>query len=92
MTHQKTDYGHESAADRLRDMADTTTDRLNDAGRRAQEMASDVAEQARYYGDKAQDAAQQFKPFLDRSLKEQPLTTLAGAAVIGFLLGALWKK
>ena len=92
MTHQKTDYRHESTADRLRDMADTTSDRLKDAGERAQEMASDVAEQARQYGEKAQDAARQFRPFVDRSLREQPMTTLAVAAVIGFLLGALWKK
>ena len=92
MTQQKTDYRHESTADRLHDMADTTTDRLKDAGERAQEMALDVTEQARHYGAKAQDVAQQFKPSLDRSLKEQPMTTLVGAAVIGFLLGALWKK
>ena len=92
MTHQKTDYRHESTTDRLRDMADTTTDRLKDTGVRAQEIASDVAEQARQYGEKAQDAARQFKPFVDRSLREQPMTTLASAAVIGFLLGALWKK
>ena len=91
MTHQKTGY-HESTADRLRDMADTTTDRLKDAGEKAQEMASEVADQARQYGEKAQEAARQFKPFVDRSLKEQPMTTLAGAAVIGFLLGALWKR
>ena len=92
MTQQKTDYRHESTSDRLRDMADTATDRLKDAGERAQEMASDVAEQARQYGEKAQDAARQLKPFVDRSLKEQPMTTLVGAAVIGFLFGALWKK
>ena len=40
--------------DRLRDMAD---DRLKDAGEMAHEMASDLAEQARQYGEKAQDAA-----------------------------------
>jgi ElaB/YqjD/DUF883 family membrane-anchored ribosome-binding protein len=73
-------------------MAETTTDRLKDTGVRTQEIASDVAEQARQYGEKAQDAARQFKPFVDRSLREQPMTTLASAAVIGFLLGALWKK
>ena len=92
MTHQKTDYHHERTTDRLRDMADTTTDRLKETGVRTQEIASDVAEQARQYGEKAQDAARQFKPFVDRSLREQPMTTLASAAVIGFLLGALWKK
>ena len=92
MTYQKPDYRHESTSDRMRDMAETATDRLKDAGERAQEMASDVAEQARQYGEKAQDAARQFKPFVERSLKEQPMTTLVGAALIGFLLGALWKK
>jgi len=30
--------------------------------------------------------------FLRKSLKEQPLRTVAGAMVIGFILGALWKK
>ena len=92
MTQQKTDYPLESTSDRLRDVADTATDRLKDAGERAQEMTSDVAEQARQYGEQAQDAARQFKPFVDRSLKEQPMTTLVAAAVIGFLFGALWKK
>src|SRR5262245_46367737 len=92
MTNQKTGYPHKSAADHRRDKADTTVDRLKDAGERAQEMAVDAAAQAREYGEKAQHAARQFKPFVEKSLKEQPMTTLAGAAVIGFLLGALWKK
>jgi ElaB/YqjD/DUF883 family membrane-anchored ribosome-binding protein len=99
MTQQKSgyplDYGkstRQDAADRLRDMADTATEKLKDAGASAQEMADKVAVQAREYGEKAQEAAKQFKPFVEKSLKEQPMTTLAGAAVIGFLLGALWKK
>jgi hypothetical protein len=83
-TKQKTDYPHQSAADRRRDQADTTIDRLKGSGERAQEMALDVAEQAREYGEKAQLAARQFKPFVEKSLKEQPMTTLAGAAVVGF--------
>jgi ElaB/YqjD/DUF883 family membrane-anchored ribosome-binding protein len=90
MTDQKTDYHQES--DRLRDMAVTATDRLKDAGERAQEMASEVAKQARQYGEKAEDVAREFRPFVERSLSEQPMATLAAAAVIGFVLGALWKK
>jgi ElaB/YqjD/DUF883 family membrane-anchored ribosome-binding protein len=49
-------------------------------------------EHAREYADKAQDAAKEFKPFVEKSLKDQPMATLAGAAVIGFILGALWKR
>lgn len=82
----------EGVKDRLRDVADTATDKLKDAGESAQEMAGKVAEQAREYGEKAQDAARQVKPFVEKSLKEQPMTTLAAVAVIGFVLGALWKK
>jgi len=87
--HQKPDYRHERLTDRLHDAG---TDRLKDMGEKANQVASDVTEQARYYGQQAQDAARQFKPVLEKSLKEQPMTTLAGVALIGFLLGALWKK
>ena len=44
------------------------------------------------YGEKAQQAAQEFKPFVEKSIKEQPMSTLAAAAAIGFVLGAIWKK
>ena len=54
-----------------------------------QDTASKLAEQARQYAGKAQQAAQELKPFVERSLKDQPMATLAGAAVVGFLLGAL---
>jgi ElaB/YqjD/DUF883 family membrane-anchored ribosome-binding protein len=99
MTHQGSGYpaqparhAGEKGADRLREMADTATDQLKGVADRAQEMAGDVSQQARAYGEKAQDAARQVKPFVEKSLKEQPMTTLAAAAAIGFVLGALWKK
>ena len=89
MTNQK---AHENTADRLCDAGDTTPDQLKHAGATAQEMAANAAEQARQFGEKAQNSARQFIPFVERSLRDQPMTTLAGAAAIGFLLGALWKK
>jgi ElaB/YqjD/DUF883 family membrane-anchored ribosome-binding protein len=88
MTQQKSgstqSYGQggtEITKDRLRDMADTTG-----------EMAGRVADQAREYGEQAQEVAKQVRPFLDKSLRKNPMTTLAGAAVLGFVLGALWKN
>jgi ElaB/YqjD/DUF883 family membrane-anchored ribosome-binding protein len=99
MTQEKSGYpqgygpgGSETATDRLRDMADTATDKVKDVAADAQKMAGKVADQARQYGEQAQDAARQVKPFVEKSLKEQPMATLAGAAVLGFVLGALWKK
>ena len=82
----------EKGTERLREVADTATDQLKGAADRAQEVAGDVSRQAREYGEKAQDAARQVKPFVEKSLKEQPMTTLAAVAAIGFVLGALWKK
>jgi ElaB/YqjD/DUF883 family membrane-anchored ribosome-binding protein len=82
----------EGTKDRLREMADNATEQFKDATERAQEIAGQVSEQARQYGERAQAAAREFRPFVEKSAKEQPLVTLACAAVIGFVLGALWKK
>ena len=73
-------------------MADKASDQFKGAADSAQEIAGRVSEQAREYGEKAQELAKEFKPFVEKSLKEQPMTTLASAAIIGFVLGALWKK
>jgi ElaB/YqjD/DUF883 family membrane-anchored ribosome-binding protein len=56
------------------------------------QMAGKFAERALEYGEKAQDAVSNFKPYVEKSMKEQPMATLGVAAVIGFVLGALWKK
>jgi len=96
MTQQKSGYPYgqttETAKDRLRDMADATSETIKDAARSAQDKAGRVADQARDYGDQAQEVAKQVRPFLEKSLREKPMATLAGAAALAFVLGALWKK
>jgi ElaB/YqjD/DUF883 family membrane-anchored ribosome-binding protein len=95
MTQQRADYPLDytkGTGGPNRPQADTPIDKLKDIGEQAQDIAGRVSEQAQEYAAKAQDAARQFKPFVEKSLKEQPMTTLAGAAVIGFILGALWKR
>jgi len=99
MTEQKAgyplDYSKGSAdagKDRLREMADVATDKVMNVTESAEKIAGMVAEQAREYGDKAQEAVKNLKPYVDKSMKEQPMATLGVAAVIGFVLGALWKK
>jgi ElaB/YqjD/DUF883 family membrane-anchored ribosome-binding protein len=78
--------------DSVSDMAVTATDKVKDMAEGAQDMAGKVADQVREYGEQAQDAVKQVKPFVEKSLREQPMATLAGVAVLGFVLGALWKK
>jgi ElaB/YqjD/DUF883 family membrane-anchored ribosome-binding protein len=38
-----------------------------------------------------QQVAGNMKTALDKSIKDQPMATLAVAAIAGFVLGAIWK-
>jgi ElaB/YqjD/DUF883 family membrane-anchored ribosome-binding protein len=51
-----------------------------------------VADQGRQAGERMQEVAGNFKSALDKSLKDQPMATLATAAIAGFVIGALWKS
>jgi ElaB/YqjD/DUF883 family membrane-anchored ribosome-binding protein len=99
MTQQSADYPldytkgpHQPASDRLHETSDAAADRAKSATARAQEIGGKVTQQARDFGDKIEQAACNFKPLVATSMNEQPMGTLAAAAVIGFVLGALWKK
>ena len=58
----------------------------------AQRIDERAAQTARAYGEEAQAAAKRVRPFMEKSMKEQPMQTLAAAAAVAFLLGALWKR
>lgn len=79
-------------ADYPLDYTKTAGENPNDRLHETADTAGKVTEQAREYGEKAQEAVRQAKPRLEKSLREQPLITLAGVAALGFVLGALWKK
>jgi ElaB/YqjD/DUF883 family membrane-anchored ribosome-binding protein len=78
--------------DRPHDLADAVTDRFKEVTDDVRERVGQVAEQALQYAEMAQDAVRQFKPFVQKSLKEQPMTTVASFVLVGFVLGAMWKK
>jgi hypothetical protein len=61
---------------------DTTENGL--PGRVLEDLAGKAAEQARAYGDKAQKCVTAFRPYVKKSMKEQPMATLAVASVIGW--------
>ena len=98
MTHQRAEYPLDysktvdrQAADRVQNAADAAADKVADVAANAQELAGKVMEQAREYTEQAQEAAET-QPFVEKSMKEQPMATLAVAAAVGLVLGALWKK
>lgn len=55
------------------------------------ETADNIREGAREASESAQQVAENFQLAVDRSVRNQPLTTLALACVAGFVLGAIWK-
>ena len=83
-------YGRPS--DQFADLKEKATGELGKAADQAERMANRVAEQGRDAGERMQEVAGNFKGALDKSLKEQPMATLAMAAILGFVLGALWKS
>lgn len=79
------------AADRIADMKDEASDQIGKAAEHAENVANRVAEHGREAGERVQEVAGNFKGALDKSIKDQPMATIAGAAVLGFVLGAIWK-
>jgi len=82
----------DEATDQLGKLADQATDTFRDVTDQAQQFAGRMAEQGREAGEKVQEVAGNLKAAAHKSLKDQPMVTLAMAAVLGFVLGALWRK
>jgi len=72
------------------DLKEKATDQLKKVADRAEGLASDAIDQLRETG--AGEVAGNLKGAIDKSVKDQPMATLALAAAIGFVLGALWKS
>jgi ElaB/YqjD/DUF883 family membrane-anchored ribosome-binding protein len=82
----------EKATGQFEKMADRATDKFRDVADQAEDVANRVARQGRDAGERVQEVAGNFKGAVDRSVKDQPMATLAIAAAVGFVLGALWKS
>src|SRR5215467_6455610 len=89
-TMAQSTYGHPS--DQMADLKEKATDQFGKAADQAERMANRVAEQGREAGERMQEVAGNMKGALDKSVKDQPMATLAVAAMVGFVLGALWKS
>ncbi len=77
-----TQYGTSNTVDDIKGKARQTFDEASD---RAQEIAGQAKE---HVGEVASNV----KGAVDKSIKEQPLTTLLMAAAVGFVIGAIWKS
>lgn len=92
--NRDTDYsrGTEDLADKASDLASKAGEQLDRVAQDVESAARSVAEQGRQASEQVQVVAHNFKTAVDKSVREQPLTTLVLAAGIGFVIGALWKS
>ena len=74
------------------DLIDQGVDQVRKVAGRVEGLASGAAGQMREMSDRTGEVAGNFKGALDKSVKDQPMATLALAAAVGFVLGALWKS
>ena len=80
------------ASDQFGKTIDKVTDKAQGVARQVEDFAGRAAEQGREAGERVQEVAGNIKGAVDKSVKAQPMATLAAAAAVGFMLGALWKS
>lgn len=82
----------EKATEGFERLSDTAADRFGKAADTVESAASRVAAQGQEAGHQLQEAAGNVKSAVTKSVQNQPMVTLALAAAVGFVLGALWKS
>jgi ElaB/YqjD/DUF883 family membrane-anchored ribosome-binding protein len=73
------------------DLREKAGDQLGKVADHVENAARAVADQGREVAENVHKVAESFKTAVDTSVKEQPMATLAIAAILGFVLGAVWK-
>jgi ElaB/YqjD/DUF883 family membrane-anchored ribosome-binding protein len=89
-TKAGTDF-KDKATESFEKFAESAADRVGRVAGTAEEVATRVAAQGREAGQQVQEVAGNIKGAVDKSVKNQPMATLALIAAVGFVLGALWK-
>lgn len=93
---QNTTYGTRDRVDDVKNKAEDYKNRAADqalnVAQKVEDAANTVAQRGREAGEQVQEVAENFRTAFNKSMKEQPLTTLAMAAGVAFVLGALWKS
>jgi ElaB/YqjD/DUF883 family membrane-anchored ribosome-binding protein len=71
---------------------DKATEQFSRVADQTEGVATRLAEQGREADERMQQVSGNMKRALDTSLQDQPMATLAMAAVVGFVIGAIWKS
>lgn len=82
----------EQVADKAAEYAGKAGEQFDRAVEGADATMRSVAEHGREAGERVQEVAGNLKSAVDKSVKDQPMATLAVVGALGFVLGALWKS
>ncbi len=82
----------EQVADKAAEYAGKAGEQFDRAVESAEGTIRSVAGTGREAGERVQEVAGNFKSAVDKSVKDQPMATLAVVGALGFVLGALWKS
>jgi ElaB/YqjD/DUF883 family membrane-anchored ribosome-binding protein len=81
-----------SLSETASNIADIASTKIGQVVESAESTATAVAEQGREAGERVQEVAGNLKSAVNKSVKDQPMATLAVAVAMGFVIGALWKS
>lgn len=73
-------------------LADKAAEQIERVAQNVESAATAAAERGRQASEQVQEVAGNFRTAVDKSVKDQPITTLLLAAGLGFVIGALWKS
>lgn len=79
-------------ADKASQIATKAGQKIDDAIQSAEGTVTAVTQQGREAQERVTEVAGNLKTAVDRSVKDQPMATLAIAAALGFVIGAIWKS
>ena len=82
---QHTPYSSEAQRSKSGDVRTTASEQM-------EKVTSQVEGAVREVSSDVQAVAGNIKSAVDTSVKDKPMATLAVAAVLGFVMGALWKS
>jgi ElaB/YqjD/DUF883 family membrane-anchored ribosome-binding protein len=78
-----------STVDSLKDKAQ---EQVENVATQLEGAAKAIADQGREVGDNVQVVAGNMRSAVEKSVRDQPITTLALTAAVAFVVGALWKS
>jgi len=98
LTAVKNDIAHlsQQIADAVSALADIAQRETRRGARRAREnvdaVMSDASDRAGAFASAAQEAATSVQESLEEVIEERPLTSVAIAMAVGFLVGVTWRR